>query len=233
MFAIAIDGPAGAGKTTVAKRLAKELGFTYVDTGAMYRAVALHMLRTGTACENETGLERLLKNMNLSIQNENGDQRMFLNGEDVTDFLRTEEVSQMASKASAKPMVRERLLNLQREAANTNNVVMEGRDIGSCILPDAQLKIFLTADASVRAKRRYLELQEKGSAVTLEGVTKELLARDERDSSRTVSTLIEVPDSFRINSDCFTVDMVVQEIILLYTIRKSYLSKISSERSSV
>ena len=233
MFAIAIDGPAGAGKTTVAKRLAKELGFTYVDTGAMYRAVALHMLRTGTACENETGLERLLKNMNLSIQNENGDQRMFLNGEDVTDFLRTEEVSQMASKASAKPMVRERLLNLQREAANTNNVVMEGRDIGSCILPDAQLKIFLTADASVRAKRRYLELQEKGSAVTLEGVTKELLARDERDSSRTVSPLIEVPDSFRINSDCFTVDMVVQEIILLYTIRKSYLSKISSERSSV
>lgn len=233
MFAIAIDGPAGAGKTTVAKRLAKELGFTYVDTGAMYRAVALHMLRTGTACENETGLERLLKNMNLSIQNENGDQRMFLNGEDVTDFLRTEEVSQMASKASAKPMVRERLLNLQREAANTNNVVMEGRDIGSCILPDAQLKIFLTADASVRAKRRYLELQEKGSAVTLEGVTKELLERDERDSSRTVSPLIEVPDSFRINSDCFTVDMVVQEIILLYTIRKSYLSKISSERSSV
>ena len=233
MFAIAIDGPAGAGKTTVAKKLAKELGFTYVDTGAMYRAVALHMLRTGITCEDETRLEQLLKDVNLSIQKENGDQRMFLNGEDVTDFLRTEEVSQMASKASAKPMVRERLLNLQREAAKMNDVVMEGRDIGSCILPDAQLKIFLTADASVRAKRRYLELHKKGSAATLGEVTKELFERDERDSTRAISPLIEVPDSFRINSDCFTIDMVVQEIILLYTIRKSYLREISSEKGSV
>ena len=151
---IAIDGPAGAGKSTIAKRAAKELGFLYVDTGAMYRTIALSLLRSGTDCEDEAALAGELDRMQIGMEYKDGEQRMLLNGENVTGLIRTEEVSRMASFSSAKPIVREKLLELQRKLARENDVLMDGRDIGTRILPDADLKIFLTASVDARAQRR-------------------------------------------------------------------------------
>lgn len=159
-FNIAIDGPAGAGKSTIAKLAAKELGFVYVDTGAMYRTIALGLLRGGVDCEDERQLERALNEISVDISYEDGIQQMLLNGENVTGLIRTEEVSRMASISSAKPQVRKKLLMMQRALAQQRDVIMDGRDIGTQILPKAQLKIYLTASVDARAKRRYLELRE-------------------------------------------------------------------------
>ena len=159
-YNIAIDGPAGAGKSTIAKRAAKQLGFIYVDTGAMYRAMALYLLRKGIDRTDEKAIEASCLDMDISLQYENGEQKVLLNGEDVSGLIRTEEVSSMTSAISVYVPVRQKLLELQRELAQTKNVIMDGRDIGTCVLPNAQTKIYLTASSHVRAVRRFKELQE-------------------------------------------------------------------------
>ena len=162
MYNIAIDGPAGAGKSTIAKMAAKKLDFIYVDTGAMYRAMALYFLRREIDAKDEKKIAEACEHINVTIAYQEGEQQVLLNGENVNAFIRTEEVSMMTSNTSKYPAVREKLLYLQRELAAANNVIMDGRDIGTCVLPDAELKIYLTASASERAKRRYLEQKERG-----------------------------------------------------------------------
>ena len=161
-YNVAIDGPAGAGKSTIAKLVSKEKGYIYVDTGAMYRALAIHFLKKGVTPENTPDVINACRDADVSIRYENGVQQVYLNGENVTGMLRTEEVGNMASKTSAVPEVREKLLELQRTLAKENDVIMDGRDIGTNILPDADVKIYLTASVETRAKRRYDELKEKG-----------------------------------------------------------------------
>ena len=169
---IAIDGPAGAGKSTIAKKVAKELSCVYVDTGAMYRAMALYLLRQKVSKENTSEIGTTCQNADITIEYQDGVQIVLLNGENVNEFLRTEEVGNMASVSSAIPEVRQKLLNLQRKLAATMSVVMDGRDIGTTILPDAEVKIYLTASSLTRARRRYLELQEKGIDCNLEEIQK-------------------------------------------------------------
>ena len=164
IYNIAIDGPAGAGKSTIARRVAKELAFVYVDTGAMYRAMALYLIRSGAGKEDGKEFGRLCQGADISIEYREGEQTVILNGENVTPLLRTEEVGNMASVSSADPKVREKLLDLQRKLASSMSVVMDGRDIGTTILPDADVKIYLTASSQKRAERRYKELTEKGIA---------------------------------------------------------------------
>ena len=171
---IAIDGPAGAGKSTIAKKVAKELSCVYVDTGAMYRAMALYLLRQKVSRENTSEIGTTCQNADITIEYQDGVQIVLLNGENVNEFLRTEEVGNMASVSSAIPEVRQKLLNLQRKLAATMSVVMDGRDIGTTILPDAEVKIYLTASSLTRARRRYLELQEKGIDCNLEEIQKDI-----------------------------------------------------------
>ena len=214
-FNIAIDGPAGAGKSTVAKQCAAELNFIYVDTGAMYRAIALYLLRTGTDPEDENALRRALDRINVGIGYENGAQQILLNGENVTGLIRTEPVSDMASRSSAKAMVRARLDDLQLSLAERFDVIMDGRDIGTKILPDAELKIFLTASVQARAKRRFLENQEKGIPGTLEEVEEDIRERDERDTNREVSPLRQAEDAVLVDTSDMTVDEAVETIVKL------------------
>ncbi len=211
-FNIAIDGPAGAGKSTIAKRVAEELGFIYVDTGAMYRTIALYLLRNQVDCEQEQELAAALEGMEISIAYENGEQQMKLNGENVTGLIRTEEVSRMASRSSAKPIVRAKLLELQRSLAARFDVLMDGRDIGTMILPDAQLKVYLTASIEARARRRYLEQQEKGEQCTLEKIEKDIEERDYRDMHRATAPLRQAEDAVRIDSSYMTIEEVVDKI---------------------
>ncbi len=213
---IAIDGPAGAGKSTIAKLVAKELSFIYVDTGAMYRAIALHLLRKGVDEKDAQEIERECQHADISIAYKDGEQQVFLNGENVTAYLRTEEVGNMASVSSAKPKVREWLLNLQREIARQNSVVMDGRDIGTTILPDAQVKIFLTASVKTRAKRRYLELKEKGCACDIEEIEKDIKERDERDMNREVSPLRQAEDAVLVDTSELDIPQVVKRILQIY-----------------
>ena len=173
-FNIAIDGPAGAGKSTISRIAAKNMNFIYVDTGAMYRTIALYLLRHGIDVENEAELEAALEKIEISIGYENDVQQLFLCGENVTGLIRSEQVSQAASVSSAKPQVRRKLLSLQREIARKEDVIMDGRDIGTVILPDAQLKIYLTASIEERARRRYKELTEKGVSCSLEEIAEEI-----------------------------------------------------------
>ena len=195
-YAIAIDGPAGAGKSTLARRLAQDLGFVYVDTGAIYRTVGYHMSLMGIGPRDTDGVTRLLDDVNLDIRyDESGLQRMILNGHDVTEEIRTPEMSQVASLISAQPVVREFLLDVQRELARKNHVVMDGRDIGTVVLPDADVKVFLTADVLVRAGRRFAELQQKGIKTTLEKVEQEMLQRDQQDSTRAIAPLKQARDA--------------------------------------
>lgn len=161
MYNIAIDGPAGAGKSTIAKKAAKKLDFIYVDTGAMYRAIALYFIRNGVAADDEKTISEKCSDINVSIDYADGVQQVILNGENVNDYIRTEQVSMMTSSVSKYPAVREKLLNLQRQLATEKNVIMDGRDIGTCVLPDAKTKIFLTASAGERARRRYKEQVER------------------------------------------------------------------------
>lgn len=220
-FNIAIDGPAGAGKSTIAKRVAKELGFIYVDTGAMYRTIALYLLTNQVDCEQEEQLAAALDNIEISIAYENGEQQMLLNGDNVTGRIRTEEVGQMASRSSAKPIVRAKLLALQRSMAASSDVLMDGRDIGTMILPDAQLKIYLTASTAARAKRRYLELQEKGETCSLEEIEKDMEERDYRDMHRKTAPLRQAEDAVLVDSSDMTIQQVVERIKALAAERRA------------
>ena len=211
---IAIDGPAGAGKSTVARRAAEKLGFVYVDTGAMYRAIALYLIRQGVKPEEREAIARRCAGADVSITYQNGEQVVSLNGENVNGLIRTDEVTRMSSAASAVPEVRARLLDLQRGLAAKNNVLMDGRDIGTCILPDAQVKIFLTASTAVRAKRRFDELCAKGDAAeTLESVEAKIMKRDEDDRNREISPLREAPDAVHLDTSDMNIFQAVEAVL--------------------
>ena len=211
-YNVAIDGPAGAGKSTIAKLVAKEKGYIYVDTGAMYRALAIHFLQKGISPENTGDIIEACRDADISIRYENGVQQVYLNGENVTGMLRTEEVGNMASKTSAVPEVREKLLELQRTLAKENDVIMDGRDIGTNILPDADVKIYLTASVETRAKRRYDELKEKGEDCDLDQIAQDIKERDERDMNRETAPLKKADDAILVDSSHMTIPQVVSEI---------------------
>lgn len=219
-FNIAIDGPAGAGKSTIAKRVAKELSFIYVDTGAMYRAIALYLIRSKVSPADQEALKKACENIEITISYENGEQQVILNGENVTRLIRTEEVGNMASAASANQPVREKLLDLQRNLARNADVLMDGRDIGTNVLPNAQLKIYLTASSATRAERRYLELQEKGENCQLEEIERDIIERDQRDMNRDIAPLKQAEDAVLVDSSNMGIDQVVECILSLYEERK-------------
>lgn len=214
-YQIAIDGPAGAGKSTIAKRLAKELSCIYVDTGAMYRAMALFFIRHGLDASSREAIEGACKDVSVEIVFEGGAQQVILNGENVTGFLRTEEVGNMTSATSIYPAVREKLVELQRALASKTSVIMDGRDIGTCVLPNADLKIYLTASVEARAGRRYKELLEKGEKPVLEKITKDIEERDYRDMNRDVSPLRQAEDAVLLDSSDMNIDEVVAAILKL------------------
>lgn len=210
---IAIDGPAGAGKSTIAKIVAKEMGYIYVDTGAMYRAMAIFLLRNGIDSSDVAGIENACDKADISIDYLDGHQVVLLEGENVNALLRTEEVSQMASISSANKKVREKLVALQQELASKKNVVMDGRDIGTVVLPDADVKIYLTASSLVRAKRRYTELVEKGEKCDLNEIEKGIIERDERDMNRENSPLKQAEDAVLVDSSDMTIEEVANTIM--------------------
>ena len=212
-FNIAIDGPAGAGKSTIAKKIAKELGYIYVDTGAMYRAMALYLIRENIKPEQTEKIDQKCEQADITIRYENGEQVVYLNGENVNGLIRTEEVGNMASASSPNPNVRRKLVELQQRLAADTNVVMDGRDIGTCVLPDAQVKVYLTADSRVRAERRYKELTEKGVACDLDVIEKDIVERDHQDMTREISPLTQAEDAVLVDSSCMTIDEVVDKII--------------------
>ena len=199
-YAIAIDGPAGAGKSTIAKALAKELGLIYVDTGALYRAVGYYTTRQGIASDDAAGVANALADLSIELKYVDKVQRVFANGEDVSDLIRTPAISMAASAVSAIPAVREYLLATQRGIAAKNNVIMDGRDIGTVILPDAEVKIFLTASPEARARRRYAELQEKGDPATYEEVLGDMIKRDYDDSHRAIAPLKQAEDAVLVDT---------------------------------
>ena len=214
-FNIAIDGPAGAGKSTAARRAAQRLDFIYVDTGAMYRTIALAVLRGHVDPQDPESLQGVLDQVRIGIEYRDGSQRMLLNGEDVSDLIRTGEVSSQASVVAAIPAVREKLLNLQRDLAASADVIMDGRDIGTNILPDAQLKIYLTASVEERARRRYLEMTEKGEACSLEEIAKEIAERDERDMNRETAPLRQAEDAVFLDTSDMDLEQVTEKIVEL------------------
>ena len=216
IYNIAIDGPAGAGKSTIARRVAKELSFIYVDTGAMYRAMALYLLRREVNKDDTEQIGNICQDAEISIEYQNGEQIVLLNDENVNSYLRTEEVGNMASVSSAVPRVREKLLSLQRKLAGDMSVVMDGRDIGTTILPDADVKIYLTASSLTRAKRRYLELQEKGTVCNLDDIQKDIEERDQRDMSREISPLRQAEDAVLVDSSDLTIQQVVDRILQIF-----------------
>ena len=211
-YNVAIDGPAGAGKSTIAKLVAKEKGYIYVDTGAMYRGLAIHFLKKGVDPEDKKAVAEACKDAEVTIGYENGIQQIYLNGENVTGMLRTEEVGNMASKTSAIPEVRNKLLDLQRSLAKEKDVIMDGRDIGTNILPDADVKIYLTASVETRAKRRFDELKEKGEDCSLEEISKDIRERDERDMTREIAPLRKAEDAVLVDSTNMTIPEVVDAI---------------------
>ena len=212
-YSIAIDGPAGAGKSTIARRLAKELSFYYVDTGAIYRTVAYFMDLLGVSPKDVDGVERYIDELTITIEyDEDGVQHMIMNGMDVTDDIRTQEISQKASLVSAHSVVREVLLNMQRDVAKKHNVIMDGRDIGTVVLPKANVKIFLTADPEVRAKRRYDELIAKGQKANLPQILKEIQQRDHQDMTRAIAPLKQAKDAVKVDTSSLDIDGVVEAI---------------------
>ncbi|MEY8352742.1 (d)CMP kinase [Lachnospiraceae bacterium 54-53] len=221
VYNIAIDGPAGAGKSTIARSVADKLRFVYVDTGAMYRAMALHFLRNGISPEDEEAISRAAGEVNVTISYEDGVQQVILNGENVSGLIRSPEVSAMASAASVYMPVRKKLVELQKELALKENVVMDGRDIGTCVLPDADLKIYLTAGSRVRAERRYKEFLAKGEACSLEEIEKDIIERDTRDMNRENSPLKQAEDAVLIDSSHMSVQEVVHRITELFYERKT------------
>ena len=219
IYNIAIDGPAGAGKSTIARRVAKELSFIYVDTGAMYRAMALYLLHKNVDRTNTEPFGEVFLYAEIYFEYQNGEQIVLLNGENVNAYLRTEEVGNMASVSSAVPRVREKLLSLQRKLAKDMSVVMDGRDIGTTILPDADVKIYLTASSLTRAKRRYLELQEKGTVCDLDNIQKDIEERDQRDMNREISPLRQAEDAVLVDSSDLTIEQVVDRILEIFRAR--------------
>ena len=212
-FNVAIDGPAGAGKSTVAKSVAAQKNFIYVDTGAMYRAMALYFLRQGIDKNDENAINNALKKVDITIRYENGAQQVILNGENVSGMIRTEEVGNMASATSVYRKVREKLVELQKDLAKKADVIMDGRDIGTCVLPDADVKIYLTATPAVRAKRRYNEFKEKGTACDLAEIEKDIIDRDYRDMHRKNSPLKQADDAVLLDSSDMTLKEVVDAIV--------------------
>ena len=213
---IAIDGPAGAGKSTVAKKLAEDYGYIYVDTGAMYRAMALYFLRQGIDSHDEAAIGRACETVSISLEYENGIQQVYLNGENVSSELRTEAVGNMASNTSVYAPVRKKLVELQRELAGRRDVVMDGRDIGTAVLPDATLKVYLTASSRVRAGRRYKELTERGESCSLEAIEQDIIERDYRDMHRETSPLCQAEDAVLVDSSEMNIDEVVDAIYQVY-----------------
>ena len=210
---VAIDGPAGAGKSTIAKRVAAELGYLYVDTGAIYRTVGYHMSLMGIGPKDKDGIARCIDDVNIAIEyQDDGRQHMILNGQDVTDLIRTPEMSMMASGVSAQPCVRAYLLDMQRQLARTHNVVMDGRDIGTVVLPHADVKVYLTASAGVRAERRWKELIAKGQDVKFEDVYTDVVKRDEQDMNRAIAPLKCADDAEVLDCSYLTIDQVVAEM---------------------
>ncbi|MBQ9965776.1 MAG: (d)CMP kinase [Clostridia bacterium] len=222
MISVAIDGPAGAGKSTLSRKAAKELGFIYVDTGALYRAVGLKFIRAGVDENLNCDIEKILADTKVDIRFIGGEQHVFLDDTDVNDEIRTPAASMMASAVSAKPEVRAFLLQMQRNLANENNVLMDGRDIGTVVLPNATVKIFLTASAEIRAERRYKELVEKGSEVTFEEVFEDMKKRDYNDSHRAVAPLKQADDAVLADTSALTFD---ESLALILSIVNERLGK--------
>ena len=214
-YNVAIDGPAGAGKSTIAKRVAKEKGFIYVDTGAMYRGMAIYFLEQKISPDEKEEIAKACQNAEVSIAYENGEQQIYLNEKNVTALLRKEEVGKMASISSAIPEVRQKLLSLQRNLAKEKDVVMDGRDIGTNILPDADVKVYLTASSRTRANRRYLELREKNVDCNLDEIEREIIARDERDMNREIAPLKQAEDAILIDSSDLSIEEVTEKILEL------------------
>lgn len=219
-YNIAIDGPAGAGKSTIARILAKELEFIYVDTGAMYRAMALYLMENKIDAGDEGMIEKACLDAEITIVYRDGEQQVLLNGRDVNSLIRTEEVGKMTSDSSKNGKIREKMTLLQKELAATRNVVMDGRDIGTSVLPDAFLKIYLTADSKERAKRRYLELKAKGMDCDLEEIERDIVLRDEQDMNREISPLRQADDAVCLDSTSLSIEEVAEKIKNLFLEKK-------------
>ncbi len=213
MFNIAIDGPAGAGKSTIAKLVAGKLGFVYVDTGSMYRAMALYCIRNGVSKDDEEGVSKACDEMNIIVEYKDGVQLVILNDEVVNDYIRTEEVSGVTSSIAVYEKVREKLLSLQRELAKKYDVIMDGRDIGTNVLKDAEVKIYLTASVDTRAQRRFLEYKEKNVECDIEEIKKDIEDRDYRDMNRKISPLKQAEDAVLVDSSNMTIEEVVNAIV--------------------
>ena len=211
-FNIAIDGPAGAGKSSIAKRLAKELGYVYVDTGAMYRAMAYFFIKKDISSDELEKISKECDNINITISYLDGEQQVILNGENVNGYIRNEEVGNMASAISVYPVIREKLVELQRKLADSENVIMDGRDIGTVVLPNANVKIYLTASSKVRALRRFEELTAKGISCNLDEIEKDIIERDNRDMNRETSPLKMADDAVLIDSSELDIDGVIDEM---------------------
>lgn len=212
-YNIAIDGPAGAGKSTIARAVARKLDFIYVDTGAMYRAMALYFMRQGIQSQDEAAISQACKEIDISIRYEDQTQQVLLNGENVSGLIRTEEVGNMASACAGYGAVRATLLQLQRDLAASENVIMDGRDIGTCVLPEADAKIYLTASSHVRALRRYKELIQKGETCNLEEIEQDIIDRDHQDMQREIAPLKQAEDAVLLDSSEMTIDQVIDRII--------------------
>lgn len=215
MISVAIDGPAGAGKSTIARKAAKELGYIYVDTGALYRAIGLYALKHQVSMEEPQALERMLTGLRVDLRFIDGEQRVLLCDEDVSDQIRTPEVSMAASKVSAAPCVRQFLFQLQRDMAENHNVIMDGRDIGTVVLPQAQVKIFLTASPEARARRRYEELLQKGQRVDYEAVLSDIKQRDDQDTHREIAPLVPAKDALLVDTTDLDLAQSIERVIQL------------------
>ncbi len=209
---VAIDGPAGAGKSTIAKLLSEKLGYIYIDTGAMYRAMALYILRQGIEPSDALAIEEACDSVDITIDHVEGKQVVFLNGEDVGGLIRTEEAGNMASVSSTNKKVREKLVSMQQKLAAKSDIVMDGRDIGTVVLPNAQVKIFLTADPKVRAKRRYDELVSKGESPDIAQIEQDIIERDRRDMTRDISPLKQAEDAVLVDTSYMSIPEVVERI---------------------
>lgn len=214
-FSVAIDGPAGAGKSTIAKKIAKKKNYIYVDSGAMYRAMALYFLRNGVNPEDAAEISKKCEEAEISIVYDHGEQVVILNGENVNGLIRTEEVGNMASKSSPNPDVRRKLVLLQRKLAKTADIIMDGRDIGTCVLPDADVKVYLTASSTIRAQRRYDKLTAKGVSCDFDEIEQDIIKRDHQDMTRELSPLKQAEDAALVDSSDMTIDEVVEAIIAL------------------
>ncbi len=212
-YAIAIDGPAGAGKSSIAKRIAESLGFIYVDTGALYRVIGLAVYRKAGRTDDEEIIKEVARDVEVSLDYNEKGQRVYLSGEDVSEEIRKEEISHMASVVSAVPYVRERLLELQRQMAREHDVIMDGRDIGTVILPDADLKIFLTCPAEERAQRRLLQLEKTGLSGDYDQILEDIRLRDERDMNRATSPLKKADDAIEMDTSGYTADGMAERVI--------------------